>query len=497
MPNQQKKRSVQRKCKIGVVGSGALLATTVRRLTDAEFSTAFPWVQLAGLVRSGKAGKALPEQLPLYDDIYALLAAHTDLNLIFDLGADAARHADLRAALPPGVGLIDRANALLLWDMMTVRIKSGAQSCERALDHASTLFTTLFNEVEEDIILLDRQGRIIDANTNAWQRRGIPKQQLVGRRCGDIDSPDFCYQPKEGSCPFQRTLRTGKKAESVHTTVGADGRMFYYRVYTYPIYNAARELTHVMELRRDITQRTYMEQRLQQAEKMAAIGELSTYIAHEIRNPLFAIGGFANALLRSSSLDEPAREKVAIILEESRRLDRILKSTLSFARSSTGELDQVDLNVVVAQTMELMGIGFESQGIEPQIRTRPGIARVKADPELLKQCLINMIKNSVEAMPNGGQLIVRTGMRRKYVYLEVEDSGRGIPHDIQKKVFNPFFSTKIQGSGLGLPMIKKIVDELGGKVELNSECGRGTRLTLLLPPLLAVDEEPEVFQQIL
>ena len=114
------------------------------------------------------------------------------------------------------------------------------------------------------------------------------------------------------------------------------------------------------------------------------------------------------------------------------------------------------------------------------------LPRVQADPELIKQCLINLIKNALEAMPQGGAMRISTAMRGEFVALEVADTGPGIPVDIRDRVFSPFFSTKGKGAGLGLAMIRKIMDDLGGDVHLASREGEGTRVSLLLPPVLAV-----------
>jgi signal transduction histidine kinase len=244
----------------------------------------------------------------------------------------------------------------------------------------------------------------------------------------------------------------------------------------------------VVVLRRDITQGTYIERRLQQAEKLAAVGELSTYVAHEIRNPLFAIAGFANSLLRSDTLDEKSRDKVSIILEEASRLDKIVKSLLNFARPTGGAAGVVDASRVAAQTMELMALACQEQGIAVKTNLVGGLPNAKGDPELIKQCIINMVKNSMEAMPDGGELSLASFLRGDSVVIELTDTGRGIPPENLDQVFNPFFSTKDQGAGLGLAMTKKILDETGGSVELESEVGQGTVVRMVLPPVMAAEE---------
>jgi len=285
--------------------------------------------------------------------------------------------------------------------------------------------------------------------------------------------------------PLENALAHKELAEATLPHVDEEGRVHYTREYAYPILEESGELSSVLFIRRDITSRTQMEQRLQQAERLASIGELSTYIAHEIRNPLFAIGGFANALLREATNDK-TRERLGIILEESHRLDGILKSILTFARPVESAPGATDMNQVVRETMDLMRLACDNQGITPMLELAPDAPLVKADAEFIKQCLINLVKNSVEAMPEGGTLTVRTGLAAPHALLEVEDTGQGVPAEIRDKIFSPFFSTKGKGSGLGLARIKKIMDDLGGTLTLSSIPGEGTRVSLLLPPLLAV-----------
>lgn len=381
-------------------------------------------------------------------------------------------------------------------DPLTVTSSTGpVESCSLDLQRERTLLSTVIDQIPDDVILLDHAGCVVEINAAAVARSGGKREDYVGRpgwrslgnfngMCASPEGPEGCGEEQA----LDQAIRRGERHEHVQTRVDEQGRMHYYRVYSYPVLDPDGSLRHTVVLRRDITQRTYMERRLQQSEKLAAVGELSTFIAHEIRNPLFAIAGFANSLLRTAGLDEKSREKVSIILEESNRLDTILKSILNFARPTQGKAGQVDVGEVGRQTMELMAIGCQTQGIEVKMDIAPGLPLAKGDPELLKQCIINMVKNSIEAMPGGGVLTLRCHVRGDRVVLEVEDTGRGIPAEYLGEVFNPFFSTKDKGSGLGLAMTKKILDEAGGGVELESEVGKGTRVRLILAPLTAADE---------
>lgn len=428
--------------------------------------------------------------LPVHATWREMITAHPEIGMVIETTGQQALIHDLRLGLPPEVALVERAAAsfflrLLSSDQMWV-------ACKVDLMQTQTLLKNVIDQLKEEIVLTDKDGLVLDCNRALLERLGVPKAEVAGRHLRDFFLlPETPLNEGEGTSggggisPLEKALTTHQTAEATVPQVDQDGRMHYVREYIYPILDGSAVVSSLLCIRRDITSRTQMELRLQQSERLASIGEMSTYIAHEIRNPLFAISGFANQLLREAQ-DEKTREKLGIIVAESRRLDGILKSILTFARPSESAPGLADVNNIVRETMDLMGMACESQGIEPILALTTDIPLVKADPELIKQCLINLVKNAVEAMPEGGLLTVRTGLTPSHVSLEVEDTGIGILPETRDKVFSPFFSTKGKGSGLGLAMIKKILDDLGGTVDLTSIPGDGTRVTLLLPPHLAV-----------
>ena len=425
--------------------------------------------------------------LPVYAGWRDMLASHPEISMVIETTGQQPLIQDLRQGLPATVSLVERAAAsfflrLLSSDQMWV-------ACKVDLMHTQTLLKNVIDQLKEEIVLTDREGLVLDCNKALLDRLGVSKAEVLGRPLRKFFLlPEIpASEPDAGGAlsPLEQALASQQTAEATLPQVDDDGRMHYVREYIYPIMNDAGAVSSLLCIRRDITSRTQMELRLQQSERLASIGEMSTYIAHEIRNPLFAISGFANQLLREAE-DEKSREKLGIIVAESRRLDGILKSILTFARPSESAPGLADVNTIVRETMDLMGMACENQGIEPILALTADIPLVKADPELIKQGLINLVKNAVEAMPAGGLLTVRTGLTTPHVFLEVEDTGVGIAPELRDKVFSPFFSTKGKGSGLGLAMIKKFLDDMGGTVHLTSIPGEGTRVTLLLPPHLAV-----------
>ncbi|MEF2145646.1 MAG: ATP-binding protein [Desulfovibrionaceae bacterium] len=473
---------------IGVVGDQASLASFLAMLRSGMSQASLARVNLVAAALPRDEPSQTPPELgiPVYPTFREMLYMHPEINLLVETSGLPKLLKTLRRDLPSHVILVERAAASFFLHLLSTEQMWAA--CQIDLLTTQNMLRAIIDQLNEDLLFLDYEGMVLNANRSACQRTGLEKRELVGRHWREaFENMEIHCRGGKLTCPdpFERTLETKEAAEALGTSVDPFGRMHYYRVYSYPIFEQ-NQLNRVVIMRRDITSRTEMENRLQQSEKLASIGELSTYIAHEIRNPLFAISGFANSLLRSEALDESSREKLAIILEESRRLDEILKSLLNFTRPTEQRQGLCDVNRIASEALEVLGIGARAQNVNILFEPYENLPKAMADPDPIKQCIINLIKNSLEAMPNGGTLTLRTTLRQDRIVVSVEDTGTGIPSEILSRVFNPFFSTKGKGAGLGLAMIRKIMDDIGGDVELTSRENVGTIATLLLPPLLAV-----------
>ena len=476
---------------VAVNGSGPFLDDVVSRAMPGEPLRLSRNAEIAA-VAVGDIDLALRDRLAghgiaVFSDLSQALAAIPAVNLLIDLTGKLL-------AYPPqdfisgDIGIFGPAEAASLLGLLDTDPEGPRYRQELA--RTKLLLHTIINQMQDDIILLDAGGRIIDLNDVNLERLGVTRREITGKPCWEtLTGYGKFRDSREEFENFKRILRENTQNDFVDTQVDDQGRLQYHRIYAYPVFiNGEGEMSHIVVMRRDITQRTNMENRLQQSEKLAAIGELSTYIAHEIRNPLFAIAGFANSLMRSKSLDDAARDKAQVIIEESNRLDKILKSIVDFARPTDSMSGEMDVNRVVTETMDVMAIGFSQKGIAVSLELAPRPPKAKGDDEMLKQCLINLVKNAAEAMEDGGALSVATAFDGKFITLTVADSGRGIPPEFLDQVFNPFFSTKGKGSGLGLAMTKKILDGIGGAVDLTSTVGKGTTVTLFIPPILAVND---------
>ena len=219
--------------------------------------------------------------------------------------------------------------------------------------------------------------------------------------------------------------------------------------------------------------------RLQERDRLAALGQMAAGLAHEVKNPLGAIKGAAQLLGDSpGGLDASEREFVGIILEEVERLDRVVGSVLDYARPSKGDVGSIDVNSIVRRTLTLLG---SDRATDWSVSTDldSALPHARADAEQLRQVLINLIRNAIQAMAGAGKVVVSTRLRGErsnaassaWIEIQVRDEGPGIAPQVLDKLFVPFFTTKASGTGLGLAISQRVVEEMGGRIEVDSAAG--------------------------
>jgi two-component system sensor histidine kinase HydH len=222
--------------------------------------------------------------------------------------------------------------------------------------------------------------------------------------------------------------------------------------------------------------------RMKERDRLAALGEMAAGLAHEIRNPLGAIKGAAQLLLPAPEAPGgEASEFLGIIVEEANRLNRVVSQFLDYARPYKGSLEPLDLNEVVRKTVQLLppnADGAPPISVELELGDVPAL---RGDAEQLRQVFLNLALNALQAMSDGGKLTISTTSARRRVEVRFADSGRGIPAATLKNLFIPFFTTKDKGTGLGLPISQRIVENHGGRIEVRSREGQGAVFTVVLP----------------
>jgi signal transduction histidine kinase len=229
---------------------------------------------------------------------------------------------------------------------------------------------------------------------------------------------------------------------------------------------------------------------MKERDRLAALGEMAAGLAHEIRNPLGSIKASAQYLAETSEQSEDASEFLGIIVDEVDRLNRVVSSFLDYARPAHSDTEPISVNPAVHLTLQLLRPECDSVDVALHVTLDPDLPKVRIDIERLRQVLINLVQNAVQAMTGGGDIFVETRVQdrfrvgegaRRWVQISVRDTGPGIPSDLLANLFVPFVTTKQQGTGLGLAISHRIVSEAGGRIDVRSREGFGSTFLVLLP----------------
>jgi PAS domain S-box-containing protein len=224
------------------------------------------------------------------------------------------------------------------------------------------------------------------------------------------------------------------------------------------------------------------QERLLLTERLSAIGEMAAHVAHEIRNPLVAIGGFARSLLQKDPAhDRATRDALEIIVDEVRRLESIVRDVLDFSRPTGPKIGRVDARRLSEEACDLLHGEMERAGIAVSLDEAPDTPPAAADRDQLFQAVVNVLRNSVHAMPRGGRIAVRVRPFQRGVELSIADTGIGMSQDVLAHALEPFYTTKNDGSGLGLTIASRIVRDHNGEIRIESKEGEGTTIALRLP----------------
>lgn len=242
------------------------------------------------------------------------------------------------------------------------------------------------------------------------------------------------------------------------------------------------------ELQRSNRQLRETQAELIRKDRLAFLGEMSGIVAHEIRNPLTSIRGFAQRIARRAESDPEVSGNAGVIVEEVDRLQRVLGDVLDFARRARARRKPTDIGQVIRETLQLLS--YDSERLEVRLDLDDSLPLVHADPEQMKQVFLNLFRNAVQAMEGQGTMTIRARAADKRVEIEVQDTGTGIPVSVQEKMFTPFFTTKPAGTGLGLSLVKSLIEDHRGGISVSSEVGKGATFRLCLPLAKEPEEVP-------
>jgi len=283
---------------------------------------------------------------------------------------------------------------------------------------------------------------------------------------------------------LRETLLTGRRHNQQQLTVFSEEEVRYYSVNTVPLHGEGGRIRGAVSVFQDITERKKMESDLQQIEKFSLVAELAAGIAHEIRNPIATMRGFLQLLTNEFKPESKGSEYCALMIEEIDRTNAIIREFLLLTKPSAPKQREADLHIILEEILLLI----ESKSLLESVELRKNYARslplVKVDSAQIKQVFLNLATNAIQAMPLGGVLTISTSAGQGKAYVCFSDTGPGIEEASLSKVFDPFYTTKEGGTGLGLTISYRIAENHGGCLSVQSLPGKGARFTVELPVAL-------------
>lgn len=336
----------------------------------------------------------------------------------------------------------------------------------------------ILRSITSGVITVGPDGSVATVNVAAERMIGLPEAEMVPRRIGTLFRDDGGIDES-----LMRFLQgqTPKMVADIEA-VTLDGRTLHAKVAMARMRDVGGRVFGAVVTLEDVSEVRALTDQLIRADRLAAMGELTAGVAHEVRNPLGIIR--ASVQLVEDSNGDPARVKEAtrVIKQEIDRLDKVIKALLDFGRPSAPTLRQTNVEDVVNDVV-LFTRQFAGQAnVEIETSYSAADPTVMADADQLKQVFVNLVSNAVQAMEDGGGVIrVRVWDDDSFVLVSVADTGPGMAPEVLEKVFDPFYSTRDGGTGLGLTIVHRIIDQHGGRVEVESAPGQGTTFTVALP----------------
>jgi PAS domain S-box-containing protein len=357
---------------------------------------------------------------------------------------------------------------------------SGRKRAEQALQKERDFIDAVLETAGALVVVLDREGRILRFNRACEQTTGYSSEEVMGRHVWDIFMiPDEVAAVKG---VFER-LRGGEpRSDYENYWKGKDGFLRRISWSNTVLMDSSGKVDYVVSSGIDITDFKHMQEQLRKTERIAELGTLASGMAHEIGTPMNVILGRAEYLLQRTA-DEGMKKGLATIVAQIERITKVMNQLLVFARRKPPDRQVVDLGEIVEDSLEMFQERMAHGCITVEKTIEANMPSIHADRDQLVQVLINLVTNSLHAMPEGGRLRLSLDREKGHVRLGVSDTGHGMPEEIRSKIFEPFFTTKDfgKGTGLGLTVVKGIIEEHGGTIEVESAVDKGTTFWVRLP----------------
>ena len=374
----------------------------------------------------------------------------------------------------------DRNALSVCTDMLSVSIER-ATLFGKVL-HAKKEWERTVDAIRDVVMIIGPDWTVRRANRRVSELAAVPLVAMQGQKCYKLLAAS---RTPCGACPAPETFRTGQEATA---EVFHEDRGVIRQCWSYPISSAEGQPASVAVYEKDMTEYKRMQDELVHAEKMAAIGQLASSVAHELNNPMSAVISLSQILLKEMDPALPCHEDLKNIEEAALRCKKIVEDLLVFSRKpQISKHEPVSLHEAIGGALRLLRTRLEVKGIVVKEDMLPGLPGIPIHPDPLQQVLINLISNAGDAMESGGILRLKAWREKKmdkeFVVLSVQDTGRGIPAHQIDRIFEPFYTTKApgKGTGLGLSICSRLMEAFGGGIEVTSKEGKGTSFFVWFP----------------
>lgn len=340
--------------------------------------------------------------------------------------------------------------------------------------------TSILSSIKSGVITVERDGSITTANPAAERILGMNSSRMIGQQLASL------FREPDELLDDVRRILSGRvpitRRDETLVTVG--GQTVHAHIITSRMRAVGGTVLGVVVTFEDISEVRALTDQLIRADRLAAMGELTAGVAHEVRNPLGIIRASVQLLEDAQCDPRRTHEAAEVIKQEIDRLDKVVKALLDFGRPSPPSIRPLALREVVEDVALFTDRFARGSNVDIRLEFAEDIPQVYGDPDQLKQVFLNLISNAIQAMgEDGGRITVRGHANQDYVVIEVEDSGPGIPQGIISRVFDPFFTSRTEGTGLGLTIVHRIIDDHDGHIEVENTA-EGARFTVFLPSVM-------------
>ncbi|MBD1383297.1 ATP-binding protein [Metabacillus arenae] len=347
-----------------------------------------------------------------------------------------------------------------------VKVNRQNEHYSLALKTTQAQFDLIFSQTHDAIALLDKSGHVITVNPAFEKLYQMSKSDIVKKKYTFATRERLYLSVSEVSVYERHDFKSDGSVVEVEVTVS-------------PIYDEDNELIAFSEIIRDVTEKRKQDQYMFQTEKLKLAGEMAAGVAHEIRNPITVLQGFLQLFHEKNHGDQ---KHTKIMLSELKRMNEIVSEFLVLSKPQAVQQSQFSIKEIIDETLQLFETEALLKGVQLEFQDNSGDLELYGDRNQIKQVIINLLKNACDAMPNGGMVHVEVAAEdQKYISIKVVDNGMGIPSDLLGKIQTPFFTTKEKGTGLGLVITEKIINQHNGELCIQSEEGEGTTVTIYLP----------------